>query len=352
MSATGAGNPEYVSARVRSRRAKLIDEEQYRDLVRMGPSEIARFMEETEYGEEINRMGSRYSGVDLIEYALNRNLARHFAALLRFSEGRLYDLVARYLRKFDVWNVKTVIRGLYSGATPEEIRTDLILAGEFDADDVDELIDAGDVEGVVEALAGTVFGDGLADALADFEATNSLVPVENAVDRAFYENLLSGLGGEAGASDPATELYVEFLQAEVDFLNVRNALRTVRTGTDLDPGDYYIDGGRLFSATELTQIGDDLDTLIERVRQSQYGDELDEALDGLADADSLVEFENVTERALLAYGDRLSSRYPLSICPVLAYIVAKEREVNNIRAIARGKEAGLDPDEIREELVL
>jgi Archaeal/vacuolar-type H+-ATPase subunit C len=189
MSTAGGSNPEYVSARVRSRRAKLFDEDQYRDLVRMGPSEIARFMEESEYSEEINRMGSRYSGVDLIEYSLNRNLARHFADVLRFAEGRLYDLVARYLRKFDVWNVKTVVRGLYSGATPEEIRADLILAGELDAGEVDKLIDAGDVEGVVEALEETVFANGLEDALADFEATSSLVPIENAIDRAFYENL-------------------------------------------------------------------------------------------------------------------------------------------------------------------
>jgi len=42
----------------------------------------------------------------LIEYALNRNLAKHFDDLLEWSNGRLYDLIARYLRKFDVWNIK------------------------------------------------------------------------------------------------------------------------------------------------------------------------------------------------------------------------------------------------------
>ena len=351
MSAAEGSNPEYVTARVRSRRRKLFDEDQYRDLVRMGPSEIARFMEETEYGEEINRMGARYSGVDLIEYALNRNQARHFADLLRFAEGRLYDLIARYLRKFDDWNVKTVVRGLYSGAAPEEIRSDLVLAGELDESDMDELIDAGSVEGVVEALEGTVFGEGLEAAYADFEATNSLVPVENAIDRAFYESLLRGLQEEGEAVEPATELYVEFLQAEVDFLNVRNALRTARTGAGLDPGDYFIEGGRLFSASELSTLAENTDELVARVRESTYGDELDEALDGLEDAASLVEFETAVDRALLAYADRLSSRYPLSVCPVLAYIVAKEREVTNIRAIARGKEAGLSPEEIEEELV-
>ncbi len=351
MSSAGASNPEYVTTRTRSRRAKLIDEDGYRDLVRMGPSEIARFLEEGEYGEEINQMGARYSGVDLIEYSLNRNLARNFEDLLRFAEGRLYDLIARYLRKFDAWNVKTVVRGVYSGATREEIEDDLIRAGELDDRQIAGLLEAGSVEAVVEALAGTVFEDGLDEAYADFEATNSLVPVENAVDRAFYENLLGDLGGESGEVDAATALYVEFLRAEVDFRNLRNALRIARSGADLDPGDYYIEGGKLFSAAALSQVADNPDELVGRVRESIYGDELDAALDGLERADSLVDFENAVERALLAYADRLSSRYPLSVCPVLAYVVAKEREVKNIRAIARGKEAGLSPEAIQEELV-
>jgi V/A-type H+-transporting ATPase subunit C len=87
MSATGS-NPEYVNARVRARRAKLFSDEDYRKLVRMGPGEIARFMEETEYESEINALGSRHDGVDLIEYALNRNLAKHFDDLLRWPAGR------------------------------------------------------------------------------------------------------------------------------------------------------------------------------------------------------------------------------------------------------------------------
>jgi len=54
----------------------------------------------------------------------------------------------------------------------------------------------------------------------------------------------------------------------------------------------------------------------------------------------------------LEYSDQLSNRYPLSVCPVLGYVLAKEREVDNIRAVARGREAGLGEDEISEELVI
>ena len=48
---------------------------------------------------------------------------------------------------------------------------------------------------------------------------------------------------------------------------------------------------------------------------------------------------------------RFSYLYPLSVLPVLDYLLKKEREVYNLRAIVRGKQAGLS-NEIIEELVV
>ncbi|MEF8782960.1 MAG: V-type ATP synthase subunit C [Haloarculaceae archaeon] len=346
-----SGNYEYVTARVRSRRAALFDDDDYRKLVRMGTSEIARFMEETEYETEMNALGSRHSGVDLVEYALNRNLAKHFEDLLRFSEGRLYDLVARYLRKFDAWNVKTVIRGLYSGAAREDIEDDLIRAGEFSEQQLDQLLSAGSIEEAVEALSNTMFADELETAFADYEDTGTLVALENAADRAFFQTLLAGLPDMVEGDSPVG-LYLEFLRAEIDFRNLRNALRIARSGADLDPDEYYIDGGRLFDSSELRQLVGNMDQLVEHIRDSVYGEDLESALEALEEAENLIEFEHALDAALLEYSDRLSNRYPLSVCPVLSYILAKEREVDNIRAIARGREAGLGPEEIEQELVM
>jgi V/A-type H+-transporting ATPase subunit C len=344
-----SSNYEYVIARVRSRRASLFDADDYRKLVRMGTGEIARFMEEHEYEREMNALGSRYDGVDLIEYALNQNLAKHFDDLLDWSEGKLYDYIARYLRKFDAWNVKTVLRGLYADASRQAVEDDLIEAGEFSEAFLDRLVEAESIEAVVDVLSGTLFGDGLEAAYEDYEEQGVLVPLENAVDRAFYETLLSGLPSEP---EYATELYVEFLRAEVDFRNVRNALRIARSGADIDPTEYFIEGGRLFKRGEINQLVTSMDELVARIRSSPYGSDLDEALDELEQADSLIGFEHALDAALLEYSDKLSNRYPLSVCPVLAYILAKEREVDNIRAIARAREAGLDEDEIEQELII
>jgi V/A-type H+-transporting ATPase subunit C len=348
MSTTaGSSNPEYVTARVRSRRAALFSDDEYRKLIRMGPAEIARFMEESEYETEINALGARHSGVDLIEYALNRNLAKHFDDLLDWADGRLYDQIARYLRKFDAWNVKTVIRGIYSDTGREEVETDLIRAGEFSERLLGRLLDAGSIEEVIDLLDRTMYAEPMRDAFDEYEESGVLVPLENAVDRAFYEQLIEGLD-----VNEETQLYYEFLQAEIDFRNVRNALRLARSGADIDPSEYFIEGGRLFTAAELSTLVANPDELVQRLRESPYGDELSQALDELESAESLIEFERALEAALLEYSDRLGLVHPLSVAPVISYVLAKEREVDNIRAIARGREAGLSEDAIEEELVI
>ncbi len=352
MSATGSSNPEYVNARIRARRAALFAEEDYRKLVRMGTGEIARYMEETEYETEMNELGARHSGVDLIEYALNQNLAKHFHDMLDWSEGELHDLIANYLRKFDAWNAKTAIRGIYAGSSPEEIQTDFIRAGEFDDELLDQMAAANSVEEVVELLSETIFEEGLEAAFDEYEQKDVLVPLENAIDKTFYEHLLDDVKTRRINKNTPRGLYVEVLQAEIDFRNIRNALRLSRTGTDLDPDEYYIKGGKLFDNGELRQLIGSFDDLVEYIRESTYGDELSNALTDLDEADSLIQFEQALEAALLEYSDTLSYTYPVSICSALSYILAKEREIENIRAIARGREVGLSVDEIEEELVV
>ena len=346
----GSANPEYVNARVRTRRAALFDDDDYRKLVRMGPSGIARFMEETEYETEINQLGTRFSGVDLIEYALNRNLAKHFDDLLDWADGRLYDLIASYLRKFDVWNVKTVFRGIYTESPPEEIDADLIRAGELDDALLDRLVEVESIDDAIELLNRTIFYDPLVAAYEEYDRTGALVPLENALDKAFYEHLLDEV--ETTQEGPEA-MYTEFLQAEIDFRNARNALRLAASEADIEPAAFYIAGGELFTEAELRRLVTDRDALIAHiVEDPRYGERLSSALDRLHESESLIQFEHALDAAALAYGDRLSAIYPVSVAAVLSYILAKEREVENIRAIARGREVGLDEEEIENELVV
>ena len=47
-----------------------------------------------------------------------------------------------------------------------------------------------------------------------------------------------------------------------------------------------------------------------------------------------------------------SHLYPLSVIPVIDFMIHKENEVNNIRIVARGIESGLDKEIIKGLLVV
>jgi len=50
--------------------------------------------------------------------------------------------------------------------------------------------------------------------------------------------------------------------------------------------------------------------------------------------------------------EQISRRHPFSVLAILTYLEHKRYEVMNLRAIARGKEFGLDAAEIRKYLVI
>ncbi|MDY6779739.1 MAG: ATP synthase A1 subunit C, partial [Halobacteria archaeon] len=288
-SSSDPSNYEYVTTRVRVRKSKLFDEDDYRKLVRMGTNEIARYMEEREYEDEINALGSRHSGVDLIEYALYDNMSSHFQDIVRWSEGELHDLVVSYLRRYDAWNVKTVLRGVYTEGPVDRVRENLIPAGNLDEEFLEELAELDDIEQVVEELSDTFFGDALRDAYPEYDDTGLLIPLENAVDRAFYDALLSEDTFESSGTG-SKQVYTDFLRAEIDLTNIRNALRAAGSES-IEPAEYIIEGGDLFTESELERLVDNREELIDALRESEYGDILEDAIDDLQESGSLVEFD-------------------------------------------------------------
>jgi V/A-type H+-transporting ATPase subunit C len=58
------------------------------------------------------------------------------------------------------------------------------------------------------------------------------------------------------------------------------------------------------------------------------------------------------KRYKLRKAQTFSHLYPLSVIPILDYMINKRVEVDNIRIIARGKVSGLDNNTIKELLVI
>jgi V/A-type H+/Na+-transporting ATPase subunit C len=345
------GNYAYAAARVKTRKAFLYKRETYLKLMQMDLPEISRFIEESKYKQEIDELATKYSGIDLLEYALNMNLAREMSEVLDFCQGDMKVLIGAYLRKWDVWNIKSILRGKNYGATEDEIKETLVPGGELRMSTLVELIRKGSIQDVVEGLSGTKFYKPLYNGLDDFNKTHTLSKLENSLDQAYYANLLS-INAPGSNAD---RLFMNFVKREVDITNLRTLLRLKREGLEHDKiMEFIVPGGSKLGVDDLRKFSQapNFEDLLNMLKETPYWPDLAEAVDKYRATKTLNPIEVALSKSLVKYAERISHSYPLSICPILGYTVRKTVEINNIRAIARGKETKLSDETIKDQLVI
>jgi len=92
----------YITGRVRAMKTKLVPHEMYQRMLGMDIPEITRYLEETQYKEEIDSMAKDHSGAELVEYATFANLAKTYRKLLEVSIDEPQFLILEYLRRWDI----------------------------------------------------------------------------------------------------------------------------------------------------------------------------------------------------------------------------------------------------------
>jgi len=351
-------NYAYANARVRVRKSKLLPPDTYAKLLKMEISEITRFIEGTEYGREVDELAAKFSGIDLLENSLNVNEERNYAEVRDLAKGEVGRLVSRYLERFDAWNLKTILRGRYWGAPREEIQRELLIESRHDYDFYRGLMDveAAGVKPVVEALASTPKGAEYHRILRDVETRVNdegllLQHMEDALDRAYYTRLLETINPE----DPDSALFLQFVRKEIDTVNLGILFRFEwRNDPSTRVLEFMLPGGLELREADLRRLAEATTRheLVERLKDYAIYEEIKPALERALETNSLATVQLALKRSLGDFAQRFSHRNPLSVLPIVNYLMRKHYEVRNLRAVARGKEAGLSEAEIESLLVV
>lgn len=342
-----SGNYPYVTARVRAKKAALLSQDVYERMLVMEVPQVARILGEGAYKAEILALATKASGVDLIELATSRNLAAVFAQIIGFSEGELRQMIAWYLDRFDVQNVKTIVRGKLYGASVTEIQDDLVPAGSMKESFLHGLMKLPTLDEVFERLEGTIHAQALQALASKASEVVKWSEWEDRVTRLYYDNLLAVVPERT----EGTRLMREFVQREIDIVNLKTLLRLWASKATL-PYDPFIDGGFEIPKGDLTEMIElDANALAARLQEYAFTEDLASRLQDLQ-ALGVGQLVRSVEKIHLLEAGRYAHIHPLSVLPILDYIVRKEREVSNVRIIVRGKESGLPSDVIRDLLVI
>ncbi len=343
------GNYAYVVARVKAKKAQLMSDDAYQKMLLMSLPEISRFISESGYQKEITDLTAKFDGINLVEHATYQNMARIFEDILHSATGELHDILAIDLERWDIWNLKVILRGKSFGVDADSIREDLVLAGKLNEEDLEKLISLESQEEII-ALYGRKTGRPISQSVIDeVKEKKNLSIIEDFLDKNHYEALLASIDPK----DKPYRLYQDYIRMEVDMKNLETILKLKLEGvTGEQVMDYYISGGKEIDRKLATQLAnaETISAAVNDMAQLSFFDEIKEALD--KDTNTLREIVAGLKKCKMDASKNFSHLYPLSVIPVIDFMIHKENEVNNIRIVARGIESGLDAETIKGLLVI
>ena len=345
---SGAGNYSYTSARVKAKKSKLLKEEDYNKMLMMSVPEISHYISDAGYSKEMADLGNRYEGLSLVEYATYANMAKAFRSILNSSTGALSRMVNAYLTMWDFENLKTIMRGKKYGLPIEEIREDLVPAGNLSMDDLDKMLSLTTIEDILAAFSKKIHIVVPDDVISSYKTNGILGSIEDVLVKEYYKNLLASIS----SSDRPTQIFRTYIKTCIDLKNVETVLKFKADGITGDVVvEYWIPGGTEVDEKVMSQLAaaQDIQAAVNEMQQLRMYSEIK---DSLSQDSTILDVVGVINKYRVELANKVGHMYPLSVIPVVDYMIHKENEVRNIRMIAHGTDSGLDRDTMKKLLVI
>ncbi|MDX1686906.1 MAG: V-type ATPase subunit [Candidatus Promineifilaceae bacterium] len=340
--------PRYaaVNARVRGRIGRLLPPARWRILLNASDSgEFLQYLSGTAYRPVLAAMVMERPDLGEIERRLWQHLAQAYRAPLPFMPGGSKDLLAWLWRRFEVNNLKTILRGVKGGAPPAQIRRTLVPLGSDSELPWKTLTDLASVPVVVERLEGSFYGSALEPGLERYRREELLFPLEIRLDLAYFRQLLRFVEALRGRDRKEAQ---RFTGVMVDSQNVSWAFR-YRIYDDFSPEEilnYTLRKGVRADASVIRQIAAGASVL--PTLQNVWGESLPglRRLVGLPDKQALLEMERIFDRYFYNEATETLKGYSLHLGIVLAYVALQETEVKDLVSVLEGIAANWSPDRI------
>lgn len=260
--------------------------------------------------------------------------------LIRPLSGAERDFMTYWTERFEVSNVKTLLRGKMMGDRPAALLNRLTPMGSFGRLDIQALAHAEDVAELLRRLEAGPYADIVRNARRAFEENHNPFILDAALDRSYYEGLArlaQPLEMVAGTS------FRSLMGALIDRINLVWLLR-YRFNYKLPPAQVYfllvsshytLPSWRLRELAGLPGTDDVLAALPETLRKQ------------IRDAKDIPGVFSAMERAAARNARRMLRPGKPAITRAFAYLLLRERDLRALRAVLRGRLLGLPLADIR-----
>ncbi|MCP3678473.1 MAG: hypothetical protein GY721_13075, partial [Deltaproteobacteria bacterium] len=316
------------------------------------PDSVIRILEDSDYGVDMAESLARHSRSQAVEEAISRNLVRSYRKMLSFATGPARDLLDTLLGKWDIYNIKTILRGIHSGSGPNRILENIVPAGRLEGASLEELANQPEVKALADMLAtwNIDYFQPISGNLKRYIRERDLARLEYELDSFYFQTSL----GRLKKRDSNRQQIQSVIETEIDIINVMTTLRLVSQGLGIEKG------GTLFLTHGALDLKFLLDLLkcespidiLERLERTRYAYAVEKSILLVGETGDISIIERFLEEILIRKCVKMFYRGdPLGISIAIGYIWLKYNEFINIRLIARGLAFGMPVNAIRQELV-
>ena len=317
-----------ISARVRAMETTLLTAERMERLLEArSDEEVSKLLQDCGYPE---LDAARPEAMD--------------AALSQAREELLTDLGdgapdPRYIDifklKYDYHNAKAILKAAAMGTSPDRMLMDM---GRIGAAELKTAVESGELDKLPGALPAAV-----AEAKSVLDTTRDPQLSDIVLDRWCYRDM-AALAEETGSA-----FLRGYVAVQVDAVNLRTAVRTLRMGKGADfLLGALLEGGDLAPDAVAKAASSGAAGLRELYGATRFRDAAEAGAEALKGG-PLTAFEKLCDDAV---GDYLAGAQsvPFGEAPLVSYLAARETEYTNLRILLMGRAAGLSPEVIRSRL--
>ncbi len=278
---------------------------------------------------------------EALEQHLTRLLLSEITILLRPLSGASRALVLYWMRKFDLANLKLILRGKLSDESRASLQSQLVNLGQYALLPTESLLRTENTAEFLRVLESTPFKQIAHSVFKIYSERQDLFALDASIEQGYFSGLQQHL--EALEKSERDRL-LPLVGGLIDQLNLSWLLR-YRFTYGLAPAEAYyftISGGYALDSQQLRALSQ-LNSVDEVIQQ------LPPALaTRLANIQKISQIERILDRMTLDVAQHLLHRTLFNLARAIAYLHLREKQLSQIRGILKGMVLGLPQEIIRE----
>lgn len=334
----GASHNAYLATRVALLATRLLSEPDLTLLGEKAPTEIRPFF--VEHG--LVPLIAEDAAVlrHPLEQRIITVLLEDAVILSRALAGRERDFLIYWTHRFELANLKAIIRGKMANEGAESIRDKLVEMGPFASLPVEDLLRTEDIVELLSRVERSQYADIGRQARQVFEQQHELFALDTTFDQRYY----GGLVRRAAAieTDVGTE-FKSLMAAVIDSLNLVWLLR-YRFAYQLAPSQvwyllipthYRLSSATLQALAQLTRFDDVQPAIPEPFRTWLTG------------ATSPNDVGRILEAKTSELARKIVRHAPSALTRAFAYMLLREHDLHNVHVVLKGRSINIAPEIIR-----